>query len=88
MIPWREREYPTRRQRMEIAARALTAPLLLIRGGRSEVVSEEGAREFLALVPEAEYAVIEGAGHMIAGDRNDSFGHAAGPFLERLRARM
>jgi pimeloyl-ACP methyl ester carboxylesterase len=59
---------------------------LLIRGGSSDVVSEAGAQEFLALCPHAEYVNVAGAGHMLVGDRNDVFGSAAGPFLERLLA--
>lgn len=83
LLAWREREYPTRYERMAAASRRLTVPTLLVRGGKSDVLSEEGAQEFLQLVPHAEYVRIADAGHMIAGDRNDSFGHAARDFLAR-----
>jgi non-heme chloroperoxidase len=83
LLAWREREYPTRYARMAAAARRLTAPTLLVRGGKSDVLSEEGAQEFLQLVPHAEYIQIAGAGHMIAGDRNETFGLAARDFLAR-----
>ena len=39
--------------RLEDAARALTVPTLLVRGRQSDVLSEEGARETLELVPHA-----------------------------------
>lgn len=68
---------------LETAARALTAPTLLIRGGRSRIVSEEGAREFLELVPHADYVGIDGAHHMVAGDANDAFNKAVFAFVEK-----
>ncbi len=67
--------------RLEAAARALRVPALLVRGRMSDVVSEEGARAFLALVPHARYADVSGAGHMVAGDRNDPFTDAVLGFL-------
>jgi len=77
-----ERIPPTNERRAE-SARRLTLPTLLVRGARSDVVSEEGARDFLALCPHAEYVNVVGAGHMVAGDRNDAFAQAAAAFLKR-----
>jgi pimeloyl-ACP methyl ester carboxylesterase len=65
------------------AARKLTVPTLLVRGGRSRVVSDEGVREFLQLTPHAEVADIAGAHHMVAGDANDAFNQAVFAFLDR-----
>jgi len=70
--------------RLEEAARALRLPMLLVRGRMSDLLSEEGAKEMLALVPTAEFADVEGAGHMVAGDRNDLFNDAVLGFLDRL----
>lgn len=70
-------------ERLE-CARRLTIPALLIRGRTSDVVSQEGAREFLETVPHAEYVDLEAAGHMVAGDRNDAFTDAVVDFLVRL----
>lgn len=64
-------------------ARRLTMPTLLVRGRMSDVVSEDGARDFLALAPHAEYVDVAGAAHMVAGDRNDAFTAAVGEFLRR-----
>jgi pimeloyl-ACP methyl ester carboxylesterase len=69
-------------QRLDAAARALTVPMLLVRGGSSDLLSEEGAQELLALVPHAQFADVAGAGHMVAGDRNDRFNSAVVTFLE------
>jgi len=65
------------------AARRLAVPTLIVRGRCSDVVSEEGVREFLAVCPHAEYADVAEAGHMVTGDRNDAFGRATLAFLRR-----
>ena len=54
-----------------------------MRGGLSDILTEEGAQEFLRLCPQAEYVNIPGAAHMVAGDRNDVFGAAVVEFLLR-----
>jgi pimeloyl-ACP methyl ester carboxylesterase len=70
--------------RLASAARALTIPTLLVRGRMSDLLSEEGARELLELVPHAELVDVAEAGHMVAGDRNDLFNDAVVSFLRRL----
>ena len=69
--------------RLEDAARAVTVPALLVRGRQSDVLSDEGARETLELMPQARYVDVGGAGHMVAGDRNDAFNDALVEFLQR-----
>jgi len=66
---------------LEEAARALAIPTLLVRGKQSDLLSEEGARAFLALAQHAKYADVSGAGHMVAGDKNDAFNNAVIAFL-------
>jgi pimeloyl-ACP methyl ester carboxylesterase len=66
------------------AARRITVPALLVRGTSSELVNESHVREFLELVPHAEYIDVAGARHMVAGDRNDRFSAAILKFLGRL----
>lgn len=72
--------------RMEAAARQVGAPTLLVRGRQSEVVDEEGTQRLLELIPHAQVVGVEGAGHMVAGDRNDQFNDAVEAFVQRLRA--
>jgi len=67
---------------LDDAARALTLPTLLVRGRRSDLLSEEGAKIFLEQVPHAKFADVSGAGHMVDGDRNDVFTNAVIEFLE------
>jgi pimeloyl-ACP methyl ester carboxylesterase len=77
------REYQQREDRLCASARAVKVPALIVRGVMSDILSEAGAREFLELCPHAEYVSIDGAAHMIAGDRNDVFGAAVIDFLKR-----
>jgi pimeloyl-ACP methyl ester carboxylesterase len=71
--------------RLRDAAKRVRIPALLVRGGISLVMSDEGAKEFQELVPHAEYVTIAGADHMVAGDRNDAFNSAVIDFLIRHR---
>lgn len=67
------------------AASNIKVPALLVRGGSSELVHEAHAREFLELVPHAEYVDVADARHMVAGDQNDHFSNAVLDFLARLK---
>lgn len=71
--------------RLEAAARNIKVPTLLIRGGLSRVVSMESVGRFRELMPHAEFANIEHADHMVAGDRNDAFNAPLIEFLQRHR---
>ncbi|MDB5966018.1 MAG: alpha/beta hydrolase fold protein [Polaromonas sp.] len=73
-----------RTERMEACARKLALPTLLVRGGLSDLLSEEGAQAFLRLCPTADYVSVSGAGHMVAGDRNDVFATSVIEFLSRV----
>lgn len=86
----RRGEIDARWDRMQTAAEELArqkVPTLLIRGGLSDVLSEEGAQAFLETCPHAEYVNVTDAAHMVAGDRNDIFTSAVAEFLEGLPAR-
>ena len=47
---------------------------------------EEAAQAFLTEVPQCEFVDVSGAGHMVAGDRNDAFTSAVVGFLGRIAA--
>lgn len=70
-------------ERMETAAARVTVPTLLVRGKQSDVVTPEGAQLLLELIPQAEFIDVEGAGHMVAGDKNDVFNRAVEGFLKQ-----
>ncbi len=67
------------------AARRIQIPALLVRGASSELVKEAHAKEFLELVPHADYVDVGGARHMVAGDRNDHFASAVLAFMDKLK---
>ncbi len=69
--------------RMAIALAGLDVPVLLVRGQQSDIVTADEIAAFRKLAPAAEYVDIAGAGHMVAGDRNDVFGEAIIAFLKR-----
>ncbi len=74
--------------RLDIDARIIETrqlPTLLVRGRQSDLLSEEGARAFLELVPHAQFVDVADAGHMVAGDRNDLFNDAVVSFLDSTR---
>jgi len=59
-------------------------PTLLVRGMKSDIVDDEGVADLRRRVPHLEIADIRGAGHMVAGDRNDEFNAAVIEFLTRV----
>jgi pimeloyl-ACP methyl ester carboxylesterase len=71
-------------ERLEAAAKTLTMPALLVRGRMSDLLTDDGSRQFLDLVPHAGFVEVGGAGHMVAGDRNDLFNDAIVEFLRSL----
>ena len=77
-------EHERRFERLENAARRVGCPIHLVRGGMSDLVSEEVTKAFLELVPGARYSNVADAGHMVVGDQNDRFSDAVLGFLETL----
>jgi pimeloyl-ACP methyl ester carboxylesterase len=69
---------------LEEQARRITVPTLLVRGGKSELVKPEHARQFQALVPGSEWVDVADARHMVAGDSNSQFTDAILDFLGRV----
>ncbi|MBC3191725.1 alpha/beta hydrolase [Pseudonocardia sp. C8] len=69
--------------RLVAAARALTIPTMLVRGARSEVVTDAAVAELRELVPHLRVEVVE-AGHMVTGDDNGVFTEHLVDFLTRI----
>lgn len=59
-------------------------PTLLVRGMKSDIVDEDGVADLRRRIPNLEIADIRGAGHMVAGDKNDEFNAAVIEFLSRV----
>ncbi|WP_319432998.1 alpha/beta hydrolase [Mycobacterium sp. RTGN5] len=73
-------------ERINAAVDAILAagvPMLLVRGQMSDLVTQDRADAFLARFPQIEFVDVVGAGHMVAGDRNDVFAEAVVEFLAR-----
>ncbi|MEU9253799.1 alpha/beta hydrolase [Streptomyces sp. NPDC048270] len=75
---------PGMAQRLLDAARHADVPILLVRGGNSDVVGEEVAQQFCDGVPKARRVDVAGAGHLVVGDRNEHFLDAIVPFLGEI----
>jgi len=73
-------------QRLRAAAARVEIPTLLVRGARSDVVSDAGLTDMLRLIPHAEAVAVGGAGHMVAGDDNDVFAVTLETFLAGIRS--
>ncbi len=75
--------------RINAAVGAIVAagtPMLLVRGQTSDLVTQERADEFLQRFPQVEFVDVAGAGHMVAGDRNDLFADSVVNFLAKCAA--
>jgi pimeloyl-ACP methyl ester carboxylesterase len=73
----------------DLALAHIRVPTLLVRGKLSDVVTDEGVRDFLAKIPGSKLADVSDAAHMVAGDQNDSFSRAVIGFLENdIRPRL
>ena len=70
--------------RLMSAAAKVRVPVLLLSGGRSDVVSRDTVDEFLQLVPHAEHVELPRATHMVAGDANDAFTREIARFVGQL----
>lgn len=76
-------EPPQFAERLLDAATRVRIPSLLVRGLQSDIVSEAGVEEFRSALPTLEVYDVAEAGHMVAGDRNDSFNAGVISFLSR-----
>src|SRR3954471_24396826 len=52
-------------------ARQVSVPALVLRGAESDVLSDDGARDVAALIPDGRVIVVPDAGHLTAADNPD-----------------
>lgn len=71
---------------LDEACRALDVPVLLVSGGRSDLVTAQTVEHFLELAPHARHVQLPHATHMVAGDDNDAFTDTLLHFLSDLPA--
>lgn len=70
-------------EQLENAARKVSIPTLLVKGSLSELVDARSVEEFRQVLPNSEVVEVQGAGHMVAGDKNNAFEGAVLEFLRR-----
>lgn len=80
------RDSERHQQAIAEAARAVHCPVLLVSGGRSDLVSEETVEHFRSLVPHARHEHLPAATHMVAGDDNTAFTTVVLNYLAELSA--
>lgn len=61
---------------MEQAAASVRCPVLLVRAGLSEVLTDAGVASFRRLTPQLQVTTAAGVGHMFTTDQNDIFADA------------
>lgn len=83
MLANRDSFNPEYAAELDAAARKVRVPTRLVRGLQSDIVSDETVAHMREIIPHADFVDIGGAGHMVAGDRNDAFNAAVFSFLEK-----
>jgi pimeloyl-ACP methyl ester carboxylesterase len=61
----------------------IRAPVLLVRGGKSDLVDDAGVVDLQQLLPQAEVLNVAGTGHMLVGNRNDAFNDGLLAYIQR-----
>ncbi len=74
-------DFDDRNRQLQAVGGKVGVPTLVLRGEKSDVVDDAGIEEMRTLMPDVDVHLIPGAGHMIAGDRNDPFLDAIAEFL-------
>jgi pimeloyl-ACP methyl ester carboxylesterase len=70
-------------EQLELAAANVHIPTLLMRGMKSDVVTDDGVADAKRRINDLEVFDVTLAGHMIAGDKNDAFNLGLLDFLKR-----
>jgi pimeloyl-ACP methyl ester carboxylesterase len=64
--------------------KVIPCPVLLVRGGESDVLLADAAERFIAVLPRGEMVTVPHVGHNVHGGNTSGFLDASGPFLARL----
>jgi esterase len=79
-----ENERDERKTMIMENAQSIVCPTLVLRGSRSDVLTDESAREFSESVPNGRWLRVENAGHTIQGDNPRALLDALDPFLSEI----
>jgi pimeloyl-ACP methyl ester carboxylesterase len=64
--------------------KAITCPVLLVRGGESDVLLADAAERFVDALPQGQLITVPDVGHNVHGGNTPGFLEAIGPFLASL----
>ncbi|MBV8087912.1 MAG: alpha/beta hydrolase [Chloroflexi bacterium] len=73
-----------RQARLRDAVVRITCPTLVVRGGRSDIFSDEDAEQFVTHLPHGRWQRIENSGHTVQGDNPRGLVEAMRPFLSEV----
>jgi len=76
-------EPPMFTERLNSAAERVAVPTLLVRGMKSDIVTDAGVADLRQHLTRLEVLDVSDAGHMVAGDKNDAFNEGVLRFLRR-----
>jgi pimeloyl-ACP methyl ester carboxylesterase len=65
-------------------AASLRCPVLVLRGGKSDVLSDQGAEEIAEIIPDSRLRTVANAGHLAAGDNPESTVGLVKAFLDEI----
>ena len=63
---------------------AITCPVLVVRGGESDVLPADAAERFVGALPDGRLVTVANVGHNVHGGNTPGFLAAIGPFLAAL----
>jgi esterase len=74
----------TQREHLAGEITKITSATLIVRGARSDILSDEAAQKFARTLPRGRWARVEGAGHNVQGDNPRGLLEALDPFLDEI----
>jgi pimeloyl-ACP methyl ester carboxylesterase len=72
------------RERLAREVGKISCPTLILRGAKSDVLSDAAAERFATMLPKARWVRVEDAGHNIQGDNPRGLLEALNPFLREI----
>jgi len=72
------------RERLLREVSKISCPTLIVRGGKSDVLSDDAAERFAHMLPHARWVRVENAGHNVQGDNPRGLLDAMNPFLREI----
>jgi esterase len=72
------------RERILRVVSKISCPTLIVRGGKSDVLSDDAAERFAHMLPHARWVRVENAGHNVQGDNPSGLLDAMNPFLREV----